>query len=243
MSQTTSSRILVTGGSRGLGLAICTRLLTEGQEVFTLARSISAEVQKLAASFPGRLHFHPVDLADREAVDGYVKQHPWLMDLDGLVANAALGTDGLLLMTPDAALRKCIEVNLTSTVVLTKTILKGMLQRGGNLVFISSIAAKTALKGLSVYSATKAGLAAFCRTIAKEYGERGIRANCILPGFLDTEMSHGLNDHQRQQIIRRTALRRLGEGDDICGVVSFLLSPAARFITGAEIVVDGGFSI
>jgi 3-oxoacyl-[acyl-carrier protein] reductase len=115
-----------------------------------------------------------------------------------------------------------------------------MLARGGSLVFVSSVAARTGLAGLSVYAATKGALVSFSRALAREYGQRGIRSNCVLPGFLETEMTCSLTPEAKARLTRRTALRRLGQADDVVGAISFLLSDAARHITGAELVVDGG---
>jgi 3-oxoacyl-[acyl-carrier protein] reductase len=117
-----------------------------------------------------------------------------------------------------------------------------MLTRGGTLLFVSSVAARTGLSGLAAYSAAKGGLVSFSRTLAREYGQRGIRSNVILPGFIDTEMSKSLSEADRARVTRRTAAQRLGKVDDVVGSVSFLLSDEARYITGAEFVVDGGLT-
>src|SRR5690606_6564358 len=133
---------------------------------------------------------------------------------------------------------------LTSVMLLAREVIKGMLARGrgGSLVFISSIAARTGLSGLSVYSATKGGLLAFSRALSREYGARGIRSNCVLPGFLETEMSATLSEEARERLKRRTPLHRLGQAEDVAGLVFFLLSDDARHITGGEYVVDGGMT-
>ena len=125
---------------------------------------------------------------------------------------------------------------------LAREVIKGMLERGGSLVFISSVAARTGFSGLAVYSATKGALVSLSRAIAREYGERGIRSNCILPGFLETDMNQDVDAETRARLARRTALKRLGQPEDVVGCVSFLISDAARYLTGAEIVVDGGMT-
>ena len=137
-------------------------------------------------------------------------------------------------------MRQTLDVNLLAPMLLAKQVVKGMLPRGGSLVFVSSVAAVTGLSGLTVYGATKGALVAFSRAVAREYGERGIRSNCVLPGFLETEMSASLEEAQRVRLRRRTALGRLGQVEDVVGAVSFLLSPAAAFVTGTELIVDGG---
>jgi len=123
-------------------------------------------------------------------------------------------------------------------------VVKGMLGsgRGGSVVFISSVAARTGFSGLSVYGATKGALVSFSKALAREYGRKGIRSNCVLPGFLDTEMSASLGEDQRKRLVRRAALGRLGQVEDVTGAVRFLLSDEAGYVTGTEVVVDGGSS-
>lgn len=234
-------RAFLTGGSRGLGLTLCQNLLNEGWQVATVSRAMSPELETLLAR-NDRLQYLPLDLANRDEVDAFC-QSDFLSDLDAFISNAAVGLEGLLTLTPPAEIERCIQVNLTAPIILAREAVKGMLNRGGSLVFISSVAANNGLAGLSTYSATKGALISFSKAIAREYGERGIRANCILPGFLDTEMSRSLPATERARVERRSALKRLGQPDDVVGAVQFLLSEQARFITGTEIVVDGGFSV
>ena len=236
-------RVLITGGSRGLGLALCRAMLAAGWQVVTCSRRGSPELTDLQQQHPGSLEHWPVDLAASGAATSLAEQARVLDGLDGFVANAALGTEGLLTLTPEAMLRECVEVNLTSTMLLARQVVKGMLARGGSLVFISSVAARAGLTGLSVYAATKGALVSFSRTLAREYGERGIRSNCVMPGFLETDMSASLSAAQRERLVRRTPLRRLGVAADVVGAVAFLLSDEARFVTGSELVVDGGQSV
>ncbi len=237
-------RVLVTGGSRGLGLEICRHLLGAGWAVTTVARRKSAEVESLLDSEGSRFEFIEADLADPAGLRAVVEQGRLLDGVQGFVSNAALAVEGLLTLTSEAALRRCVDVNLNAPMLLAREVLKGMLgsQVPGSLVFIASVAARTGFKGLSVYSATKGGLTAFSRSVAREYGERGIRSNCVLPGFLETEMTSGLDADQRGMIERRTALKRLGAGSEVVGAVEFLLSEASGYVTGSEIVVDGGMT-
>lgn len=233
-------RVLITGGSRGLGLALCQRLLAEGWEVLTVSRQRSAGLVELAEQAPGRLRHFTHDLAAPGAVAALTKEARLLEGVDALVANAAVGTEGLLTLLGEEAIRRTFEVNVMATILLTRQVVKGMLARGGNLVFISSIAARTGFSGLSVYAATKGALVGFSRSLAREYGAKGIRSNCVLPGFLETDMSAILPAAQRERLARRAALGRLGTVHDVVGTVSFLLSEDSRFITGTEFVVDGG---
>lgn len=235
-------RILVTGGSRGLGLAICRSLAGAGYSVVTVSRNGSPELSQAISEFPDSIESHSADLSDLAELQrlSHVLDIP--SGLDGFVANAAIGTEGLLTLTSPDKIEHCIQLNLTSVILLTREVLKGMLTRGGSLIFISSICALHGYSGLSAYSATKGALLSFSRSLAREYGPRNIRSNCILPGFLETEMTQSLSPEDRQRIERRTALERLGQPADVVGAVRFLLSEDARFITGAELIVDGGLT-
>lgn len=235
-------RVLVTGGSRGLGLAICRRLLAEDYHVVTVSRKLSPELSELRKEHIGQLEFYAVDFAKNNAVARLANAAGLLDGVDGYVANAAVGTEGLLTLTSDAQIAECIQVNLVAPMMLAREVVKGMLTHGGSLVFISSVAARTGFSGLSVYAATKGALVSFSRSLAREYGERGIRSNCILPGFLETEMSQSLGEEARARLKRRTAVKRLGQVEDVAGCVSFLLSDEARYITGTEMVIDGGLT-
>jgi 3-oxoacyl-[acyl-carrier protein] reductase len=234
-------RVLVTGGSRGLGLEVCRRLLSEGCYVITSSRQLTPELSDLLKAHPDQTQYHSIDLAKVGAAAELARSARVLAGMDGFVANAAIGTEGLLTLSSEHAIRQCMEVNLIACVVLAREIIKGMLAKGGSLVFVSSVAAQTGLAGLSVYSATKGALLSFSRSLAREYGKRGIRSNCVLPGFLETEMTQSLSTIDRARLAKRTALKRLGQASDVVGAVSFLLSEEASYITGTELVVDGGF--
>lgn len=208
----------------------------------TASRSITPELADLLANSGGNLQHSSVDFSQRDAVNRFLQEAGFLEGYDGFVANAAVGTEGLLTLTGEELLRECVEVNLVTPMLIARQVIKGMLDKGGSLVFIASVAARTGLSGLSVYSATKGGLVAFSRAVAREYGERGIRSNSVLPGFMATDMTSTLAREQLERVARRAALKRIGTVDDAVGVVSFLLSDQARFVTGTEVVVDGGFT-
>ncbi len=233
-------RVLITGGSRGLGLGLCERLLADGWRVCTVSRRTSPALERLQEKAGGRLEHFALDLAEAGAVEALTRQARLLEGVDGFVANAAIGTEGLLTLLNEEAIRRTVEVNLIATMLLARQVVKGMLKRGGSLVFIASVAARTGFSGLSVYGATKGALVAFSRGLAREYGRKNIRSNCVLPGFLETDMSASLDARQRERLARRAALGRLGQVGDVVGAVRFLLSDEARFVTGTELVVDGG---
>ena len=142
---------------------------------------------------------------------------------------------------PVSQIEQLVRVNTVSPIVLTKSVVRSMMaDGGGRIVNLSSITAFTGYSGLSVYSATKASLLGFSRSLAREVGRMGINVNSIAPGFIDTDMTQGLKEEQRQQIERRSALKRLADLDDVANAVEFLLSDKAKNITGTVLTVDAG---
>lgn len=236
--------VLVTGGSRGLGAAIVQMFLDQGDRVATCSRSSTPATDAWAAEMGDRFYFAPLDLADRDASRGYVRA---VVDrfggIDVLVNNAGVARDGVLGTFSDDDVDAVIDLNLKGTIQMTKLAVRAMLREGsGCVINISSIVGISGYRGLSVYGATKAAIAGFTRALARELGSRGIRVNAVAPGYLRTEMTHGLDEEQMQQIIRRTPAGRLGEPEDVTAVVRFLASPEASYITGQMFVVDGGLT-
>ena len=239
--------VLVTGASRGLGLGIATTLAASGFQVIAVARREgerlpAAARAQAAQEGRGALHFHAFDLADTEGLAGLVKQlRGEYGPFYGLVNNAALGTAGVLANMPDGVIERLIKLNVTSPLTLTKYMVRSMMTgRGGCIVNIASIVSATGYSGLSVYSATKAALVGFTRSLAREVGPLGITVNAVSPGFVETEMTHDLTPAHRAQIARRSALKRMPDVADIAGAVDFLFSETARNITGTVMTVDAG---
>jgi 3-oxoacyl-[acyl-carrier protein] reductase len=234
--------VLVTGGSRGLGLAIATRLASGGYRVIALARSETAELRAAMAQYGEALVFHAGDLADTAAIGGMVGElRRRVGPLYGLVNNAGLGTAGLLSMMRDADIEALVRLNTLAPLVLTKYVVRAMMaERQGRIVNISSVVASSGYKGLAAYSTTKASLEGFTRSLAREVGQLGITVNAVAPGFVDTAMTHALTDSEREQITRRSALRRMVEPNDVAGAVEYLLGEHARNITGITLTVDAG---
>ena len=223
-------------------MALCQDLAARGWEILAVSRHSSPELVELAGRHEGRVRHFAFDLADLGGIPELARRADLLGGVDAFVANAAMGLGGLLTLTAPEAIRRCVDLNLTSTILLAREVAKGMHGRGGAMVFISSVAARSGLDGLSVYAATKAGLAGFSRSLARELGPLGLRCNTLLPGYLETEMSQGVPERQRERIQRRTPLGRLGRVADVVGMVRCLLEESGAFVNGAEIVVDGGFS-
>ena len=234
--------VIVTGASRGLGLAIAQRAARSGFNVIALARGESEALRGAMAGLPGMLHFHACDLMDIAGLSTLAKDlRARFGPVYGLVNNAGIGTAGVLSMMPDDVIEQVIRMNVTSPITLTKYLVRPMMTaRAGRVVNISSIVSNTGYSGLAAYGASKAALIGFTRSLARELGPLNITVNAVAPGFVDTEMTHDLDDRQREQIKRRSALRKLATADDIAASVDFLLGDAACSITGTTLTVDGG---
>jgi 3-oxoacyl-[acyl-carrier protein] reductase len=240
MSEMTPLNVIVTGGSRGLGLGTAIKLRDAGYRVIAVARKASDEI----AAETGMLHFWPGDLAEIEAIPALVKNiRAEFGPVYGLVNNAGIGTSGLLANMRLADIERTVRLNTLSPMVLTKHVVRAMMtggKIGGRIVNISSIISATGFSGLAVYGATKASLVGFTKSLAREVGPIGITVNAVAPGFVDTAMTDGLEGAQREQIVRRSPLHRLAEIEDVANAVAFLMSDAARNITGTVLTVDAG---
>jgi 3-oxoacyl-[acyl-carrier protein] reductase len=238
--------VIVTGASRGLGLAISTTLAAGGYQVIAVARKPSAALTEASAAAAragtGAIHFRALDLLETSAIAGFVSAvrkefgPPY-----GLVNNAGLGTAGVLAMMRDERLEALVRLNTISPMILTKYVLRSMMsEKRGRIVNMASIVAATGYHALSVYSATKASLLGFTRSLAREVGPLGITVNAVAPGFIATDMTEELDAEDRERIQRRSALRRLAEPEDVAAAVEFLLGEKARNITGTTLTVDAG---
>jgi 3-oxoacyl-[acyl-carrier protein] reductase len=238
--------VIVTGGSRGLGLAMSGALAGAGYRVIAVARKASPQLTAAASKATqegrGAIEFRACDLSNVEALAPLVRAlRADFGALYGLINNAGLGTSGILSNMRDTEIQRLIQLNTVSPIVLSKYVARSMMtQREGRIVNIASIVAATGYSGLSVYSATKASLIGFTRSLAREVGQLGITVNALAPGFVDTEMTHELSDSQRQKIARRSALHRMPEPIDVARSVEFLLGDGGRNITGTVITIDAG---
>jgi 3-oxoacyl-[acyl-carrier protein] reductase len=238
--------VIVTGGSRGLGLGIVRRLSESGFSVIAIARKESGELEAAIRAAeetrPGSLHFVPFDLAEIEGIPELVKKlRKDFGPIYALVNNAGISVDGVLALTPTNQIEQVVRLNTISPMVLTKYVVRTMMaDGGGRIVNMSSITAFTGYSGLSVYAATKASVVGFTRSLAREVGRMGVNVNAVAPGFVDTDMTQGLQDEQRHQIERRSALKRLVDVEDVANAVEFLLSDRSKNITGTVLTVDAG---
>jgi 3-oxoacyl-[acyl-carrier protein] reductase len=238
--------IVVTGGSRGLGLGIAERLATAGYHIIAVARKptnqLTVVMEDAERGHPGSFHFVPSDLAEIEGIADLVKKvRKDFGPIYGLVNNAGMSFDGALPLMHNSQIEQLVRLNTVSPIVLTKYVVRSMMaDGGGRIVNIASITGFTGYSGLSVYAATKASMIGFTRSLAREVGRMGVTVNSIAPGFIDTDMTQGLKDEQRQQIVRRSALKRLASIDDVANSVEFLLSDGAKNITGTVLTVDAG---
>ncbi len=238
--------VIVTGGSRGLGLGVARRLVAAGYRVVAVARKPSnallTAIDEAERDRPGSLRFVALDLADIDALPGFVKSvRQEAGPIHGLVNNAAAVADGALALMPVADIERLVRLNTVSPMVLTKSVVRAMMaDGGGRIVNVASIIAFTGYSGLAVYAATKAAMLGFTRSLAREVGRMGVNVNAVAPGFMDTEMTERLGAARREQIARRSALRRLPEIDEVADAVEFLLGDKATSITGTVLTVDGG---
>jgi 3-oxoacyl-[acyl-carrier protein] reductase len=238
--------VIVTGGSRGLGLSISCKLAAVGYRVLAIARQsndkLTSAISKAAQSYPGSLHFVPFDLSEIQEIPNLVKSlRKDFGPVYGLVNNAALGLDGALANMHNSQIESLVCLNTLSPIVLTKYVVRHMMaDREGRVVNVTSIVGFTGYSGLSVYGATKASMIGFTRSLAREVGRLGISVNAIAPGYMETDMTHGMGDEQRKQIVRRSALRHLPDVEDVANAVKFLLGDEAKSITGTVLTVDAG---
>ncbi|MEA2833550.1 MAG: 3-oxoacyl-[acyl-carrier protein] reductase [Methylobacteriaceae bacterium] len=236
------ANVIVTGGSRGIGLAIVQTLAANEYTVIAIARQETRELATAREQAPDSLYFVPFDLSEVGKLHELAREvRERFGPIYGLINNAGLGTEGILATMPEASIEKLVGLNTLAPIILTKYVVRSMMNEGaGRIINISSIIASTGYSGLSVYGATKASMIGFTKSLAREVGRLGITVNAVAPGFLETELTTSMNEKQRQQIARRSALQRLANVHDVAEAVAFLLSDKARNITGTVVTVDAG---
>lgn len=231
-----SRSVLVTGGNRGIGLAIARALAEAGDQVAITYRSGEPPAGFLAVK---------CDITDSEQVESAFKEIEEKQGaVEVLVANAGVTRDQLLLRMSEDDFTSVLETNLTGTFRVVKRASRGMLRaRKGSVILISSVVGLSGSAGQANYAASKSGLVGFARSIARELGSRNITCNVVAPGFVDTEMTRVLSEDQREQITSRVPLGRYARTEEVASAVRFLASDEAAYITGAVIPVDGGLGM
>jgi 3-oxoacyl-[acyl-carrier protein] reductase len=230
---------LVTGGSRGIGRAIALELARAGADVTLSYRSGKDEAEQVAREAGGRAV--AADVSDAEQAKALVEAAG---ELDILVNNAGVTRDGLLARMSDEDWRVVIETNLSGTFHTCRAAARGMMKRrSGSIVNVSSIVGVHGNPGQTNYSASKAGIIGFTKALARELGNRGVRANVVAPGYVDTRLTQVIADEMKELMLGNTPLGRFGQPEDVAGAVRFLCSDAASFITGEVLLVDGGLGM
>lgn len=236
--------ILLTGGSRGLGLAIARQQLELGNTVFIVNRTLSTELSELLECHRERAKFIECDLTHPDTIKETIfDQHLGNnVPIHGFVNNAAIAYDDLVSNLDLGSLETMFHVNVFSPMAFTKQIVRNMLlhRTAGSIVHVSSICSRKGYKGLAMYAATKGAIESFSKNLAREWGSMGIRSNCVVPGFMKTSMSSTLTEDQREKIYSRTALKAATSIQSVTATVAFLLSNASCSVTGQEFIVDAG---
>ena len=238
--------VIVTGGSRGLGLGIARKLAGPEYRVIAIARKenneLDAAMRDAQRTSPGCFHFFSFDLGQIDGIGQLVKTlRKDFGPIYGLVNNAGMSFDGTLPLMPNPQIEQLVRVNTISPIVLTKYVVRHMMaDGGGRIVNVASITGFAGYTGLSVYSATKASLIGFTRSLAREAGRMGVNVNAVAPGFVNTDMTQAMTEEQRGKVVRRSALRRMAEVDDVANAVEFLLGCKSKNITGTVLTVDAG---
>lgn len=227
--------VLITGGTKGIGLACARAFAASGDRVAVLSRSTTTD------EFP----CFACDVADASAVnDTFGKVEAELGKVQVLVSNAGITRDGLLARMSDDDWQHVIDANLTGAFHVARRAIGPMMKaRWGRLIFVSSVGAYLGASGQTNYAATKAGLIGFARAIAREYGSRGITANIVTPGPIETDMTNSLGDDWRERVATSVPVGRFGTSEEVAAAVRFLASADAAFITGAILPVDGGLAM
>lgn len=234
--------ILVTGTSKGLGLEITRRLLESGNTVFGISRNKTGELEELLSKHKN-FNWLQYDLADSSNIktkvfNDFIKSNP----LHAFINNAAVAYDDLITNLNDEPLLSMYRVNVFTPMHIVKYCIRNMLLHNtkGSIIHISSISVHTGYKGLAMYASTKGALEAFSKNTAREWGEKGIRSNCLVVGFMETDMSSTLTPEQKNRIFQRTSLKKPVNTRSVAETVNFLISEKSESITGQNIFIDNG---
>jgi 3-oxoacyl-[acyl-carrier protein] reductase len=246
--ETNSNKIvLISGGSKGLGATLLNKLTAEGYVIATFSRSENDFIRKMRErdSQENKFFYRVIDSKNIDALKNFVRDVCTRFGrVDILINNAALLVEGVLATMKNSDIESLIATNILSTIFLTKFCVKNMLLKNeGRIINISSINAIRGYAGVSVYAATKAAIDAFSKSLSRELGPSNIIINSVIPGFFDSHLTKDVSENIRWKIKKKTPLQKLGTADEIANVVMFLCSDKSKFITGQNLVVDGGITV
>jgi 3-oxoacyl-[acyl-carrier protein] reductase len=239
---------LVTGGSRGIGRACCEALAEQGATIivnYVKGEAAAKEVADGIVAKGGKAEICGFDVADTKAtetaIDELIKRQG---RLDVLVANAGIAVDGLLLRVKDEDLDRLFATNVRGAITCARASIRPMMRaKAGRIIFLSSVVGEMGNVGQTAYAASKAAVLGAAKSIAREYASRNITVNAVAPGFIETDMTHGMNDAMKEYILKVTPLGRVGSARDVASAVAYLASDEAGYVTGQVLRVNGGMYV
>ena len=240
MNDLKNKKIIITGGSRGIGLAVLEAFYKYDAEILTIGSNVN-NLENLKNKFPKI----KTELLNLKNLNDVIQQFPKFIDklggIDILINNAGITKDNLTLRMKEDEWRDVIDVNLSSVFYTCQVAIKAMIKnKTGSIVNITSVVGHTGNIGQANYTASKAGVIAMTKSLAKEYAKKNIRVNCVSPGFIATDMTKDLKEEYKNELLKNIPINRLGTGEDIANAVTFLSSDASSYITGETIHVNGG---
>jgi len=240
MNDLKNKKVIITGGSRGIGLSVLSKIYEQGAEILTIGSNLS-NLENLKKNFPN-IKIEQLNLKNpNEVLNQFPKFIDTLKGLDILINNAGITKDNLTLRMKEEEWKDVIDVNLNSVFFTCQIAIKAMIKnKSGCIVNITSVVGHTGNAGQANYTASKAGVVAMTKSLAKEYAKKNIRVNCVSPGFISTDMTKDLKEEYKNELLKNIPVNRLGTGEDIANAVIFLCSSNSSYITGETIHVNGG---
>ena len=240
MNDLKNKKVIITGGSRGIGLSVLSKIYEQGAEILTIGSNLT-NLKNLKKNFPN-IKIEQLNLKNpNEVLNQFPKFIDTLKGLDILINNAGITKDNLTLRMKEEEWKDVIDVNLNSVFFTCQIAIKAMIKnKSGCIVNITSVVGHTGNAGQANYTASKAGVVAMTKSLAKEYAKKNIRVNCVSPGFISTDMTKDLKEEYKNELLKNIPINRLGTGEDIANAVIFLCTSNSSYITGETIHVNGG---